>query len=89
MWGLGSGAVPPLAQTEILRRGGPEHRSTAGAIIPVLLNGGIAVGAALAALVVHDGGVEALPVPAAAVVTLAAGALAVVGAGQRSGELRK
>ena len=72
VWGLVSGAVPPLAQTEILRRGGPEHRSTAGAIIPVLFNSGIAVGVALAALVVGGGGVEALPVPAAAVVALAA-----------------
>ena len=81
--------MPPLAQTEILRRGGPEHRSTAGAIIPVLFNGGIAVGAALAALVVHQGGVGALPVPAAVAVALAAGGLAVVGVGQRSGELRK
>ena len=73
VWGLVSGAVPPLAQTEILRRGGPEHRSTAGAIIPVLFNSGIAVGVALAALVVGGGGVEALPVPAAAVVALARG----------------
>jgi len=65
---VASGAVPPLAQTLILRLGGPERRATAGALIPVVFNGGIAVGAALASLVVARAGVPALPVPAAVVV---------------------
>jgi DHA1 family inner membrane transport protein len=75
-WGVVSGALPPLAQTEIFRLAGPEHRSTAGALIPVVFNGGIAVGAALAALLVARSGVAALPVPTAAVVAAAALGLA-------------
>jgi predicted MFS family arabinose efflux permease len=78
VWGVVSGALPPLAQTEIFRLAGPEHRATAGAVIPVVFNGGIAVGAALAAQLVADHGVGALPVPAAAVV--AAAALGLTGA---------
>lgn len=78
-WGVVSGALPPLAQTEIFRLAGPEHRSTAGASIPVLFNGGIAVGAALAAWLAGDHGVAALPLPAAAVVAVAAVGLALAG----------
>lgn len=70
-WGMASGALPPLAQTTILRLAGREHRRTAGALIPVLFNGGIAVGAALASWVVAGAGVAALPIPAAGVVVLA------------------
>jgi DHA1 family inner membrane transport protein len=78
VWGVVSGALPPLAQTEIFRLAGPEHRAIAGAAIPVVFNGGIAVGAALAAQLVAHAGVGALPVPAAAVV--AASALGLAGA---------
>ena len=72
LWGGVSGALPALAQTEILRQAGTEHRATAGALIPVLFNGGIAVGAALAAAVAASSGVGAVPLPAAAVVLAAA-----------------
>ncbi|MFI2104786.1 MFS transporter [Isoptericola sp. NPDC019693] len=78
-WGAASGALPPLAQTLILRLGGVERRATAAALIPVVFNGGIAVGAAAASLVVAEGGASALPVPAAVVVAATAVAL-VVGA---------
>ncbi|WP_425954453.1 MFS transporter [Xylanimonas sp. McL0601] len=71
LWGAASGALPPLAQTAILRLGGPAHRTTAGALIPVVFNGGIAVGAALAAALVSGHGVGALPLPAAVVVLVA------------------
>ncbi|MEU4364074.1 MFS transporter [Promicromonospora sp. NPDC023987] len=75
-WGVVSGGMPPFAQTLILRLAGPERRSFAGALIPVLFNGGIAVGAALASLVVARSGVTALPPLAAAVVGAAAVGLA-------------
>lgn len=78
LWGVASGALPPLAQTMILRLAGPEHRSLAGALIPVVFNGGIAIGAAFASGVVARGGAEGLPVPAAALIGLAAAGLAVV-----------
>lgn len=71
--GVVTGALPPLAQTEILRRAGAAHRDLAAALIPVVFNGGIAVGAASASLVVAASGPESLPVPAA----LAAGVAAV------------
>ncbi|MFT4289390.1 MFS transporter [Nocardioides sp.] len=77
-WGVASGALPPLAQTEILRLAGPGHRATAGALIPVVFNGGIAVGAALASLLVDRGGVAALPVPTAIIVGIAALGLVLV-----------
>lgn len=76
LWGFVSGALPPLAQTEILRLAGRTHRTTAGALIPVLFNGGIAVGAALAALLVARFGLPALPVPASVVAGAAAIGLA-------------
>lgn len=75
-WGVVSGGMPPFAQTLILRLAGPERRSFAGALIPVLFNGGIAVGAALASLVVAGSGVAALPLLAALVVAAAAIGLA-------------
>jgi predicted MFS family arabinose efflux permease len=75
-WGVVSGGMPPFAQTLILRLAGPERRSFAGALIPVLFNGGIAVGAALASLVVAGSGVTAVPLLAAVVVAAAAVGLA-------------
>lgn len=69
--GVATGALPPLAQTEILRRAGTVHRDLASALIPVVFNGGIAVGAAGASVVVGHTGVGALPVPAAAVAFVA------------------
>ncbi|GAA1534171.1 MFS transporter [Nocardioides humi] len=78
VWGMASGALPPLAQTLILRLGGPEHRALAGALIPVLFNGGIAVGAALASGIVASYGVGGLGVPAAALIALAGVALMAV-----------
>lgn len=75
--GVASGALPPLAQTEILRRAGTGRRDLAAALIPVVFNGGIAVGAAAASLVVVQAGVAALPVPAAGIAAVAALGLAV------------
>ncbi|PJJ56467.1 putative MFS family arabinose efflux permease [Mumia flava] len=75
-WGLSSGSLPALAQTEILRRAGTEHRAFAGALIPVVFNGGIAVGAALAADVVARSGPNAVPPLAAGLVAVAAVGLA-------------
>lgn len=75
LWGVASGALPPFAQTLILRLAGPGHRALAGALIPVLFNGGIAVGAALASGVVAAYGVSGLGLPAAVLVLAAAAGL--------------
>jgi predicted MFS family arabinose efflux permease len=72
VWGVASGALPALAQTMILRLAGTERRSLAGALIPVVFNLGIAIGAGLAALVVDASDVAALPPLGAAVVAVAA-----------------
>ncbi|HLS46333.1 MAG TPA: MFS transporter [Ornithinicoccus sp.] len=77
-WGVVSGTLAPLAQTLILRLAGPQHRSLAGALIPVLFNAGIAAGAALASVLVARDGVGSLPVPAAALVGVAVVGLLVV-----------
>ncbi|UOE42921.1 MFS transporter [Agromyces larvae] len=79
VWGVASGAVPPLAQTLVLRLAGPSRRDLAGALIPVVFNLGIAIGAALSSAAVNGLGIEALPVLAAGVVVLAGSALAVAG----------
>ena len=71
-WAVASGALPPLAQTLILRLAGPERRGFAGALIPVLFNLGIAIGAGLASLVVGQAGLSAVPPLAAAVIGLSA-----------------
>lgn len=77
-WGIGSGAFPPLAQTLILRIAGAERRDFAGALIPVLFNGGIAVGAASAAALAGGWGVASIPLPAAAAVLVSAVALTIM-----------
>lgn len=76
LWGVASGALPPFAQTLVLRLAGPGHRTLAGALIPVLFNGGIAVGAALASGIVAAYGVGGLGLPAAALIAVAAAGLA-------------
>jgi predicted MFS family arabinose efflux permease len=83
-WGVASGAIPSLAQTEVMRRAGNRHRAVAGALIPVLFNGGIAIGAALASLLAGAAGAAALPLPSAGIVLVAGLALARAG-GQRPG----
>lgn len=77
-WGLASGATPPLVQTLMLRRGGPEARDTTGMLLPVAFNLGIAVGAASGSLLVERAGVGAIPLPAAVVALAGAAGLAVV-----------
>jgi predicted MFS family arabinose efflux permease len=62
MWGALSGAMPALAQTMILRLAGPDRRTFAGTLIPVLFNVGVAAGAGLASSVVVGVGITALPV---------------------------
>lgn len=72
VWAAASGALPPLAQTLILRLAGTERRGFAGALIPVLFNLGIAIGAALASLVVGLAELAVVPPLAAGVIALAA-----------------
>jgi len=68
VWGIASGALPPLAQTLILQLAGTERRSLAGALIPVVFNLGIAVGAGVASGIVGAAGIAPLPAFGATVV---------------------
>ena len=77
LWGVAAGALGPLAQTMILRLAGPRRRALAGALIPVVFNLGIAIGAALASVVVGGGALAALPALGAAVIAAAAFGLVV------------
>lgn len=77
-WGVATGALPPLAQTAILRLAGPGLRGIAGMLIPVVFNLGIAVGAAAGSAVVDRSGPWAVPVPSALLVAVAAVALGVL-----------
>lgn len=87
VWGFASGALPPLAQTMIMRLAGPGLRSTAGAVVPVMFNLGIAVGAAAGSGVVGVWGQGMLAAPAAAVV--AAGTLGIAAALRRAARARR
>ncbi|KQM81235.1 MFS transporter [Agromyces sp. Leaf222] len=77
-WGLASGAVPPLAQTLILQLAGPERRDLAGALIPVVFNLGIAVGAGAASGIVGGAGIAPLPAFGATVVAASVVGLVIV-----------
>ena len=46
LWGMTAGGVGPVIQATLMRRAGTVHRSTAGTLMPVAMNLGIAVGAA-------------------------------------------
>lgn len=89
VWGAASGALPPLAQTLILRLAGTSHRAFAGALIPVLFNLGIAVGAALASATVGSAGLDALPPLSAGVVAIATAGLCVVVVASRRSTTRR
>ena len=85
VWGVASGALPPLAQTLVLRLAGPERRGLAGALIPVIFNLGVAVGAGIASGLVDVWGVTVLPAFGAAVVAASVvGLLVAFGATRRS-----
>lgn len=75
-WAATSAVVAPLGQTLVMRLAGTRHRRTAGAVVPVTFNLGIAVGAALGSGVVDRAGPGVLPVAGAVVVLVAAAALA-------------
>ncbi|MCF4122919.1 MFS transporter [Antribacter sp. KLBMP9083] len=77
-WGMATGALPPLAQTTILRLAGSGLRGIAGMLIPVVFNLGIAVGAAAGSAVVDRSGPWAVPLPSALLVAVAAVALSVL-----------
>ncbi|MGO1582996.1 MAG: MFS transporter [Actinomycetaceae bacterium] len=77
-WGLVVGAVGPAVQSTLMRLAGDAHRRTAGTIMPVAMNLGIAVGAAAGSASVDRWSVGALPVLAVVPAVLAAVGLAVL-----------
>ncbi|MGY1718313.1 MFS transporter [Blastococcus sp. SYSU DS0552] len=71
VWGIATGAVGPAVQTRMMRAAGVAHRDTAGALVPVVFNLGIALGATLGSAVVAGAGVALLPAPATALALVA------------------
>ncbi|MBO1900930.1 MFS transporter [Leucobacter weissii] len=69
VWGLAVGAFPPLLQACVLRLAAPSFRGTAGGIIVTVLNLGVAVGAALGAVVIAWGQTQLLLVAALSTAT--------------------
>lgn len=61
VWGAAAGAVGPAVQGTLMRRAGTRHRRTAGTMMPVAMNLGIAIGAAGGSGVVDRWSADALP----------------------------
>lgn len=78
VWGMVAGAVGPAIQASLMRRAGTAHRRTAGTLMPVAMNLGIAVGAAAGSGVVDRWSVSALPLLAVVPALLAAGGFALM-----------
>ena len=79
VWGMVTGAVGPAIQASLMRRAGAAHRRTAGTLMPVAMNLGIAVGAAAGSGVVDRWSVGALPLLAVAPAVLAAAGFTLLG----------
>src|SRR5699024_11956051 len=47
VWGLATGGLGPAIQVRMMRQAGSRHRTTAGTLMPVAMNLGIAAGSAL------------------------------------------
>jgi predicted MFS family arabinose efflux permease len=71
VWGVSTGAVGPAVQTGMMRAAGAEHRDTAGTLLPVAFNLGIALGAAAGSAAVDSFSLGALPALATALAVLA------------------
>ncbi|MFC7405878.1 MFS transporter [Georgenia alba] len=77
-WGVVTGAIGPAVQVAMMRAAGLAHRATAGTLMPVAMNLGIAVGAALGSGVVDRWSVQLLPVLATGAAVLASVGFAVL-----------
>ena len=78
-WGTVAGAVGPALQAALMRMAGPGHLRIAGALMPVAMNLGIALGAAAGSGVIHRWSLGLLPPLAATPALIAAMGLLVVG----------
>src|SRR5690606_27712406 len=78
-WGMATGAVGPAIQAGAMRMAGAEHRVTAGTLMPVAMNLGIAVGSAAGSGVVDVWSTGVLPLIALAPAVLAVAGFALVG----------
>src|SRR5699024_9050000 len=84
VWGLAVGGLGPAIQARMMRQAGARHRATAGTLMPVAMNLGIAAGSALGSGVLDRASLEALA-PVALVPTL----LALVGFALRARTVSK
>ncbi|MBO0841602.1 MAG: hypothetical protein J2O46_00340, partial [Nocardioides sp.] len=75
VWGLVIGALPVVFQIRLIMLASARFRATAGAVMVVALNLGVASGAALGASLYHLLGVGPLPLVAACIAAGATAAL--------------
>jgi predicted MFS family arabinose efflux permease len=84
LWGVVVGAVGPSVQTYLMRTAGTEHRRVAGALMPVAMNLGIALGAGAGSVVVDRVGLDLVSFTAVVPAALAAAGFLVMGRVLRS-----
>lgn len=83
-WGTVVGAVGPAVQAQVMRLAGTRHRATAGALMPVAMNLGIAVGAAAGSGAVDRWSTSVLPPLSLLPAVLAVAGFLVVARAQRT-----
>ena len=71
VWGVAVGGLGPAIQARMMRQAGVRHRTTAGTLMPVAMNLGIAAGSALGSGVLERSSLETLA-PVAIIPTLLA-----------------
>ncbi|QDB78048.1 MFS transporter [Georgenia wutianyii] len=87
VWGLATGAIGPAVQAALMRAAGVAHRTTAGTLMPVAMNLGIALGAAAGSGAVERWTVDALPLLALVPALLAVAGFAGLGLRPRGAAL--
>lgn len=79
-WGLAAGAAGPAVQASLMHAAGARHRRTAGTLMPVAMNVGIALGAAAGSSVVDRWSIAPLPTAALLPALLAGAGFLVIAA---------
>lgn len=88
VWGLAIGGLGPAIQARMMGQAGARHRATAGTLMPVAMNLGIAAGSALGSGVLDRASLEVLPVVALVPTLAALVGFAVAGGVARGGTAR-
>lgn len=88
VWGLAIGGLGPAIQARMMRQAGARHRATAGTLMPVAMNLGIAAGSALGSGVLDRASLEVLPAVALVPTLVALVGFVIAGGVARGGTAR-